>query len=740
MSEADASSARADQDPPNDGVLDVGYLWQVLRRRWRVLGVTVFVALAVACVFNVAATPIYTAQAILLLEPKPLDVVDIQDVLTRALGSSEAGYDNTQLDILRSRSLAARVIRELRLDEEPLLEDEDAPWIRGEVVDPRLVKRYLESWLEVVPLPESRLVTVGFSTPDPELSARVANAHAQAYIGYGLALRTQASLRAVDFLQGTLEELSERAARSTAALQRFREERGMTSSDQGEALAAARLGDLHRRLVDVEAVRIETETQLQLLAERGYDALPAVRDSELISNLRERLAQLESEYVFATANLKPTAPQPMDLAAQVEDARRRLDAERRRIAGSVRSQNIAAEREAEGLRAALAEEQEAAVDQKATAAEYAALEQEALTNQRLLQTVQDRMKEMSLLSEVRASSVFVIDEANAPLHPSRPWKALNLAGGLLGGLLVGLWLAFGMEMLDNRFRTSWDAERYLGLASLGPVPDLARLAREGASALIGPGSRPLPAAAPATPDRLPWLRSGAAGARMLAAGGAPPELLAFAAGEAYRAIRTSLLLSLPGEDPRTILFTSATAQEGKTTTAVNMALVYAQLDARVLLVDADLRQRRSSTLLGLGAATGLSEALAGRDAAQPRRSARAPLDVLPAGAPPPNPAELLGSPAMGDLLAALRERYDYVIVDAPPLEPVSDALVISTFVDGVVLVVDSRRVARQLVRDARNRLRRARAHLLGFVLNRVEASRPAYAYYARDEAGWGGGT
>jgi capsular exopolysaccharide synthesis family protein len=278
----------------------------------------------------------------------------------------------------------------------------------------------------------------------------------------------------------------------------------------------------------------------------------------------------------------------------------------------------------------------------------------------------------------------------------------------------GVGLAFLAEYLDSRLRGPQDVERYLGIASLGVVPDFA------------------------APER-GWPRQLTANARngrgLLAASGAKPVDLGVgeeppvAVTEAYRSIRTSILLSQAGEPPRTILFTSGSAAEGKTTTVLHMALMFARLGAPVLVIDADLRRPSCHRVLGVRNGPGLTEVLAGHEGKLRRLEVqKAELFFLGAGSVPPNPTELLGSERMREVLARLQKRFAYVLIDAPPLGPVSDSVVLSTLVDGVVLVVDQQRTSRQTVRDARARLAYARAKVLGVVLNRSDAEDGAYAY------------
>jgi capsular exopolysaccharide synthesis family protein len=364
----------------------------------------------------------------------------------------------------------------------------------------------------------------------------------------------------------------------------------------------------------------------------------------------------------------------------------------------------------------------AALRLKDASVEYAILEHDAETARALYGSVRQRIQETSVAAELRSSNVFVIDAAAPPLDPSSPRVGRNLAFAVLLGLLGGIGLALLAEYLDNRLTSPQEVERYLRLASLGLVPDFAPV-EAGWSRQLGArlGSRRALLSPP---------KPGSKAVAVIAGDAAP-----VAVTEAYRSIRTSILLSQAGEPPRTILFTSSGESEGKTTTALHMALMFARLGQPVLVIDADLRRPCCHRLLGVPNATGLTEVLAGHEGKLRRLEVqKTELFFLGAGSVPPNPTELLGSERMREVLGRLRERFAYVLIDAPPLAPVSDSVVLSTLVDGVVLVVDQQKTPRQTVRDARARLSYARAKVLGVVLNRCDAEAGGYGEPALEAA------
>ncbi len=716
-------------------------LW---RRRFLVALVFIGVVVSVG-LMTLFETPIYSAETTLLIEPTDPQVIDIKHVIGESFGY-ETSYYVTQNEMLKSRSLAERVIEEQQLADEPaFLEGSSSPLAAlkslallpldllaslfspatgeagGGDSDAWLVDHYLGG-LGVDPVPDSRLVRLYYASPDPELAARITNAHAQAYIAQGLELRTRATDEAHRFLEERLSELRDRLEHSEAALNEYSHAHGIVSLDEKANVVIDRLADLNARLTAAEAERIGAEADFRMLRRRSADSLPAVLESSVVKAMKEGLARLEGERASLATRFKPGYVRVAELDAQIADGRRRLLAEVNAIAAGIESAYLIAKSREDELRGEMDAQKAAALRLKDASVEYAILEHDAETARALYGSVRQRIQETSVAAELRSSNVFVIDPAAPPLDPSSPRVGRNLAFAVLLGLLGGIGLALLVEYLDNRLTSPQEVERYLRLASLGLVPDFA-------PAVAG-WSRQLGA-------RL------ASGRALLAPPKPTSKALAVIAGdetpvavtEAYRSIRTSILLSQAGEPPRTILFTSSAESEGKTTTALHMALMFARLGQPVLVIDADLRRPSCHRVLGVPNTTGLTEVLAGHEGKLRRLELqKTELCFLAAGSVSPNPTELLGSERMREVLGRLRERFAYVLIDAPPLAPVSDSVVLSTLVDGVVLVVDQQKTPRQTVRAARARLSYARAKVLGVVLNRCDAEAGSYGEPALEAA------
>ena len=739
-------------EPLTEDESQVREYWRILKKYTRLIGACVASLVAITALIVFSMTPQYTAEVSVLIERHAPQAMKIEGAQTDTPGPDEYDYYKTQFEILRSRVLASRVILDQGLENHSLFTGERnekgvLAKIRAKLsawsapppiqdgneglalVDPTALQAYLDR-LEVRPVPRTRLVKISFSSPDPRLSAQIVNAHVATYARYGVELRTETNRDAQRFLEEKLVGLKERVKNSEAALNAYGREKGILSPDEKDNIVVDRLSDLNKRLTEAEADRITLEAQAYLIHKREYDSLPSVIENQLIQILKGQLMPMEAEYAQLTARFKSDYPKVIQLKAQLEETRQRINIEITKVVAGVESAYQAAVGKEKSLREKMEEQKAATMGLKDAAVNYAILAREVDTNRQLYDSVLQRMKEMEVAVELQTSNISVVDKADPPRYPSQPRKSLALVLSALCGLLGGVGLAFFSEHLDNTIKTPDDIQRHLGLPSLGVIPDFATLKQE--------------------PRRLPQLASDEDAAPQEAVTSdpvpdAPPDILSVlrktelisshhplsVITEAYRTLRTAIFLSRAGESPRTLLFTSATAGEGKTLTAVNTAVIFAQMGLRVLVIDADLRRPRCHKVLGVRNWVGLTEVLAGQRTTQEviKQTATPNIFLLSSGAIPPNPAELIGSRKMSELMATVVEEYDCIIIDSPPVMPVSDALLLSTLVDGVILVVSGQKTPRHLVKETRSRLLYARAKILGVVLNRVDMKTSEYAYY-----------
>ena len=720
--------------------------WQIVRKhKWKILA-CFLAAVVITAIIVFSMTPIYTATATLLIERKAPQVVKIQQVLSESIEADERSYYESQYEMLKSRSLAAEVIKGQGLDRNPQFTGQarhknfaaelwsratawlnslssqpvtaNAPDVYG--INSQLIDAY-QGMVEIEPLKRSRLVRISISSADPVLAASVANAHAIAYVRQGLKLGSQANEEARKFLETKLAELKDRVQKSEEALNHFRRAKGIISLNDKENIVVDRLADLNKRLTEAEAERIGLEAQARLIKRRDYDSLPAVISNSLIQSLRAQVVQLESEHAKLAAQFLPGYPRLAQVKAQLQETRSKLAQQIRSVVEGINSAYLAAAGKERALKLQMDKQKSDALALKDASVEYAILARETNTNSQLYDGVLERFKEINVAGEIPASNISILDRAEIPRQPSQPQKRRNLMLGALLGLMGGLGLALLLEHLNNTLRTPDEVERYLRLPNLAIVPDFYRLPnhRNGQKSLIHydkynkvkfDNKLCLPSKKSSLSDRRISVVT-----------------------ESYRKLRAAIFLSRPEAPPKTILFTSGTASEGKTITVANTAIMFARLGNRVLLMDADLRRPTCHKALKVQGATGLADYLAGQEELDKviKLTSIPNLWILNGGSVPPSPTELIGSKKMQDTLALLKESYDFIFIDSPPIMPVSDAVVLSTLTDGMIFVVRGQNTPKHIVREAISQLGNNRSKILGVVLNRVDVRSAEYRDYYR---------
>ncbi len=714
--------------------------WSVLRRHINVILAAFLVSELLITLFVYTRTPLYTGISTIMIEPQMPELFEGKGERPD-VGDRDSFY-RTQYEILRSRTLAATVIRNLGLDKNPRFlkttNSKSTPsWI-GSIfskpkrpvrspadsglilgVKPQIIDAYLQA-LTIRPDADTRLVMVVFSNPDPVLAARVANAHVQAFIRQIIDLGSQNGEAMQHFLEGKLDELEKRVESSEAALNDYRRRIGIVAfnPENKDKIMSDRIGDLNRALVRAEEERIAFQADVETINSNDYDSVPAVIASPLIQNLKIQSTQLEGRYANLREQATPDYPPVAQLAAQLRDVQNRLQQEIRRVVAGLNSRYQQSLQKENELRKDLDQEKAKAMSMKDQSLRDAVLARELETNQALYKSVLERINKLGMASEAQITNISVVDTAEVPLAPSSPRKKLSLVLGGFLGLLLGVVVAFVLEDSYNNLKTAEEVQSYLGL------PTLATVLR-----LPGPNGNRLPLGSRL---RLEWSGGGKAPLALANGNGElePVPSLFAAASEAYRAIRTAVLLSRSERPPKTILFSSALAGEGKSVTAVNTAIAFGHMLDRILLIDADLRRPRCHEILHQSQQPGLTEVLAGlrnlEDAVRP--TGVKGLFFLSAGMIPPNPSELLGSKKMNEILATLAPDFDHILLDSAPILPVSDSVILSTFVEGVVLVSGAH-TQRQITRDACMRLHHVGSKVLGVVLNNVDPEDQRYYYY-----------
>lgn len=768
--------------PLNDTRIIVQNFLQLVRKRQRLI-LQIFLGVlltTVAVVFT--RTPIYTAKTVLLIERQAPRALDIREVVSPQLAlPDEYDYYKTQFEVLRSEGLAAKVISQQALETDRYFalsspEQSSFSWLGSALasvrkvfhsnatmtkipddqllgVDPRVIAKYLQE-LTIDPVQKTRLVAISFSAPDPSLSARIANAHAEAFIQQGVELRSRATEDARNFLEGKLVELKKRVEDSESALNLYRQQQGILSLDDRENVVVGRLVDLNKLLTEAEAERIGLEAQVRLVRKRDFGSLPSVLSNTLIQTLRAQLTTIEGEYAALAAQFKPGFPRLDQLKAQLDETRNRLNVEIQKAVDGIESLHLTAAAKEQELRQKMVEQKNAALNLKNASVEFAILSREVDTNRQLYDSVLQRIKEIGVATDSYSSNITVVDKATPPIVPSKPKKVLSLLFGSLLGLLGGIGLASVLEYLDNTVKSPEDVQRLLRLPNFAVVPDFLTLPGYTLSPNSGDGlAEEVRKRRRVTGDQdvstlttrtrrrtrpsrsLTLVTPGISSVSLPAnSQGSSPNPFSIIL-ESYRTLRTAILLSRANEPPKTLLFTSGIPGEGKSVTILNTAIVLAQMGARVLLIDADLRRPRCHELLSKPNKRGLTELLTGqRDFDEVIQSTKtSQLSFISGGlSVPPDPVELLGSQRMHAILVAAQKQYDYVLIDSPPVMPVSDAILLATMVDGVILVIDSQKTPRYIVKETQARLDNVQARILGVVLNKMDMQKSSFAFYYGD--------
>ncbi len=741
---------------------DLQQYWRVVRKHLGLVLAVPAVLVALAILRDAMTTPLYTATATLLVRDTPPAMLENATVaiVSQSPESYYGSEDQTQNELLKSRTLAARVIAAEGLANDPAFRGTPKPakagsgglsnafdkWFGGhpkpptaapvrapltpaagsDAVSRGLVDEYLGG-LTITPVKDTQMVTIDFTTPDPQLSARLANAHAREYISWGIEINAHESEDAEHFLEGKLTQIKEQLEASEAAVNRYRRDKGIVpgliSVNGKEDVVLERLNKLSSDLQEAHLQTIQLGTQVSMIKEGRQEALPAVIENSLVQKLKETLDNDEAEYATLSGKFKPDYPPMQQLSRKIQGTQNILNQEIRNAEASVRAQYMAAEQRETTLQNDLNQEKSFAFGLNDSAVRYLILEREADTNRELYNAVLKRIKDLTVVADVHASNISLVDPAEPPGGPSSPNRHRDVMTALVLGLAAGLGLAFLMDLLDNTLKDSQEVERYLRLPSLALIPEAPK-----ARASLYPSDD---ASAPA-------LTNGAAKNPVAVSYTGRYSVL----GEAYRNLRIALMLSRAGSHPRITLITSALPEEGKTTVAVNTAIVLAHAHGRVLLIDADLRIPQCHRRLGVSNKRGLTEVLTGlatpEECIQPTEIDG--LFLITSGEMPPNPSELLSSPQMKRLLDHLVRSFDHIIIDSPPALPVSDPIVLSRLVDGVILVASGSKTPKQQVKAAMMRLQHAHAKVFGVVLNKVKIHKadyfyPYYKYYGAPAEG-----
>ena len=697
----------------------------IYKRKWWILSVAV-VMLVISTLNTLMETPQYRASTTIQIDRLAQRVVDYRDASGAAEQYDDGFAFQTQIELLRSRALAERVMEALRLDldrkpnavapttgaekaAEPITERSD--WIgrilttlrkRSEpsIKDTQLLDREsvvgsLRGSMQIEPVPNSRLVRINVVGADPALASRVANAWADAYTKSNLERKVDASSYARTFLEQELAKSKIRLEESENSLVQYTRQKEILSVDEKSNPLTQNFTDFSAALAKAEQDRIKAEANYDEI-KRTLSSSRDLLENKALATFRESKAKLELEYQQQLRTYKPGHPTMQALQAQIEVAEQRIQSESKAITGSVESTARAAfdsaKAQEDRLRARVETSKRSILNVQDQGIRFNILKREVDTNREMYSGLLKNLKEVGVTAMVGTNNVSVVDKADVPLFPFRPDVFRGAMTGLLLGLMAGLALAFVVEYMDDSIKFPDEVERFTGLPLIGVIPKVNvsknspedQATREPRSALA----------------------------------------------EAYRSVRTALQFSTARGAPRTIVVTSCTKNEGKTTSAMALAVALSQMGKRVLIVDGDMRNPTLHRMFNTDHSSGLSNILSSdtEPISVTRKTDFPNLYLITAGPLPPNPAELLSGPGLVNLLDPSASHFDHIVIDAPPILGIADAIILCNQVDASLFVIESGKTRKAAIRNAIRRLRQSGTAPLGAILTKIGGDMTMYGY------------
>ncbi|MFN3944919.1 MAG: GumC family protein [Allosphingosinicella sp.] len=710
--EPEVTGYRYPTEPEARPGLDFAAIWRILYRNKLLIAVVCAASILAGLTIALFTAPAYRAVATIQIDQQTARILNSEDVQPEPSAQEAERFLQTQVDILRSRSLATRVAERLNLYEDESfltrMRHAEASATAADAASPvwrEHVTEAVQDNLSIVPRPTSRIVKIQFSSPDAALAATVANSFAENYITSNLQRRFDTSAYSRDFLQGQLAETKRRLEEAERELIAYARQAGLIDASAGvvgtndmtgpRSLTTANLVQLNQAYAQASSARIQAQQRWAQAQATPLMSLPEVLSNPTVQQLTQRRAEFEAQYQEERQRRKEEHPAVIQSAARIAELDRQINTLAGSIRGAIAEQYRVAQRQEQALLGSLGRLKSATLAEQDRGVRYNILKREVDTSRELYEGLLQRYREVSAAAGIATNNVSIIDRAEVPLRPYWPRPMMNMALGGIFGIVLSFILVVARENFDDRVHVPEDVERKLGLPLLGMVPLLPGTASP-AEALANPRS-------------------------MLS--------------EAYATIRTSVELSSSGGLPATILLTSSRAAEGKSTTSYGLSRQFAQMGKRVLLIDSDLRKPSLHRLVGAAHRFGLSNVLAGQKRAEEvlQQTDLDGLHFMASGSLPPNPPQLLGSPALKRLLHELEQAYDVVVIDGPPLLGLADALLLSAVTDVTIFVVEGSGSSLGQTKAALRRLLAGRGQVLGAILTKFNlrsAGYDGYGYYS----------
>ena len=694
------------------------YLLILRKHQWLILSFMLAVV-SITAIGTFRMQPVYVATSRIEIDRENSNILPFQN--TDDYMVDLENYIETQSKILTSETLALQTIRsgilsgQTDFSSDPPASDALATGSLANLKPPPELGAFLGS-LSVKRVPNSRLMDVSFESTNPLQAAQIVNAHIKNYVEQNFQSRYEATTRASTWLTDQLNELNIRVEKAEDARIAYERQNQIWALDDKQNVTTQRLADLNRQWTDAQSERMRKQSLFEFAKAGDVDSVPQIRDNSAVQDLLRKRAEVYAQFTDASSQYGPNFPKVQRLQSQLKELDAAADKEKRAVVARLESEYAEA-RQREQLLSQALDQQKAEVNQMSERmVQYGILKREAEANKALYDGLLTKLKEAGISAGLRSSNIRVVDPAMIPTYPARPAKTRNITLSFLVGLVGGIGLALLREYMDNTVKSPDDIEALVRLPSLAVVPAFSESNgdRPRSKLLKGPSINGHDKRIELVAQHLPKSQM----------------------SEAFRALRTSLLLSQADHPPQVILVTSALPREGKTTAAANLAVTLAQLGDRTLLIDADLRKPGIGRLLSLGSGkyAGLSSFLAGvssLDLVTIQHPAIPNLSAIPTGPLPPNPADLLSSHKLDDAILELRTKFKFIVIDSPPIMAATDAVILSVKADGVLLVVRSGETPKEAFTRTRDLLLSVKCHLLGVVLNAVDSTAPDYYYSYR---------
>lgn len=669
-----------------------------------------------------ATTPLYEGKTRIVVEKlQPSDLIG-----RGRFESRDPEFYETQYQILKSRAVAYRVIGMLSLEEtyetyrqESLKNASGLQslllWVKDlkgqlfsllkiqkqESAEPGMASKKeqiadeLIGNLKVRPLENSRIVNITYESPSPELAALVPNAAVKAYAEETLEMKMDSSRRTLEWMGKKAEVERAKLEKAEQNLQKYMGNSNFLTVDNRVAIVPEKLSEISSQLMRAESRRKELEALYQKVRKvsgnsDAAETISAIASDPTLQALRAQIVEAEKSIMDLSGKFGEKHPVMIKAMGDLRVLKRKRTYEISRIIESIKNEYELASSVESGLRNQFEKTKSEAMVLNEKFIQYGALKREVDTNRQMFDALLLKMKEQSITEETQTADTWIVEEAKIPLKPAKPWKSVNMLLGSILGLFGGIGLAFFMEYLDNTIKNPEEAEAGLQTPVLGIIP----LCKDSESIVDVVLKEPRSAMA-----------------------------------ESYKALRTALLLSVADSPPKKILITSSIPGEGKTTTAVNLAVALAQSENRVLLIDGDLRKPRIHKIFRLSTQKGLSSYLAGTTGGDILEKGPIPnLVIIPAGPIAPNPSELLSSSRMKKLLDTLDHEFDVIICDSPPVLAMADSRILTRYFDGTLVVTKTGYTTYDMARKSLKLLRDVNTQVLGLLLNAQDLKESDYYY------------